>query len=76
MGKAQVNIVLGNEGLAAAKYLQEKFGTPYVYAVPYGYNGTLSFLAQVGEAAGFYGTATPANKGKEPFQTQSFHYDW
>ena len=52
MGRAQVNIVLGNEGLAAAKYLQEKFGTPYVYAVPYGYNGTLSFLAQVGEAVG------------------------
>ena len=52
MGLAQVNIVLGNEGLAAAKYLQEKFGTPYVYAVPCGYNGTLSFLAQVGEAVG------------------------
>ena len=52
MGLAQVNIVLGNEGLAAAKYLQEKFGKPYVYAVPYGYNGTLSFLAQVGEAVG------------------------
>ena len=52
MGLAQVNIVLGNEGLTAAKYLQEKFGTPYVYAVPYGYNGTLSFLAQVGEAVG------------------------
>ena len=52
MGLAQVDIVLGNEGLAAAKYLQEKFGTPYVYAVPYGYNGTLSFLAQVGEAVG------------------------
>lgn len=52
MGQAQVNIVLGNEGLAAAKYLQEKFGTPYVYAVPYGYSGTLSFLAKVGEAVG------------------------
>ena len=52
MCQAQVNIVLGNEGLAAAKYLQEKFGTPYVYVVPYGYNGTLSFLAQVGEAVG------------------------
>ena len=52
MGKAQVNIVLGNEGLAAARYLQEKFGTPYVYAVPYGYSGTLSFLKQVGEAVG------------------------
>ena len=52
MGKAQVNIVLGNEGLAAARYLQEKFGTPYVYTVPYGYSGTLSFLKQVGEAVG------------------------
>ncbi|QTV77853.1 nitrogenase component 1 [Phascolarctobacterium sp. Marseille-Q4147] len=52
MGLAQVNIVLGNEGLAAAKYLQEKFGTPYVYAVPYGYSGTLSFLKQVGDAVG------------------------
>ena len=52
MGQAQVNIVLGNEGLAAAKYLEEKFGTPYVYAVPYGYSGTLNFLEQVGEAVG------------------------
>ena len=52
MGLAQVNIVLGNEGLAAAKYLQEKFGTPYVYAVPYGYSAVLSFLEQVGEAVG------------------------
>ena len=52
MGQAQVNIVLGNEGLAAAKYLEEKFGTPYVYAVPYGYSSTMSFLAQVGEAVG------------------------
>ena len=52
MGQAQVNIVLGNEGLAAARYLQEKFGTPYVYTVPYGYSGTLSFLKQVGEAVG------------------------
>ncbi len=48
MGKAQVNIVLGNEGLAAAKILQEKFGTPYVYAVPYGYSGTVAFLEKVG----------------------------
>ena len=52
MGLAQVNIVLGNEGLAAAKCLQEKFGTPYVYAVPYGYSAVLSFLEQVGEAVG------------------------
>ena len=52
MGKAQVNIVLGNEGLAAAQYLEEKFGTPYVYAAPYGYSGTVRFLESVGEAIG------------------------
>ena len=52
MGKAQVNIVPGNEGLAAAQYLEEKFGTPYVYAAPYGYSGTVRFLESVGEAIG------------------------
>ena len=52
MGKAQVNIVLGNEGLAAAQYLEKKFGTPYVYAAPYGYSGTVRFLESVGEAIG------------------------
>ncbi len=52
MGRAQVNIVLGNEGLAAAELLQEKFGTPYVYAAPYGYSGTVSFLEAVGGAIG------------------------
>ena len=52
MGKSQVNIVLGNEGLAAAQYLEEKFGTPYVYAAPYGYSGAVRFLESVGEAIG------------------------
>lgn len=52
MGKAQVNIVLCNEGLAAAQYLEERFGTPYVYAAPYGYSGTVRFLESVGEAIG------------------------
>lgn len=52
MGKVQVNIVLGNEGLAAAQYLEKKFGTPYVYAAPYGYSGTVRFLESVGEAIG------------------------
>ena len=52
MGKAQVNIVLGNEGLAAAQYLEEKFGTPYVYAAPNGDSGTVRFLESVGEGMG------------------------
>lgn len=52
MSEAALNIVIGNEGLAAAKLLQEKYGTPYVYAVPYGYQGTVDFLQAVGAAAG------------------------
>lgn len=52
LGRAQVNIVLGNEGLAAAKLLEEKFGTPYIYAAPYGYSATAEFLEKVGAAVG------------------------
>lgn len=36
MGKAQVNLVVTVSGLAAAKYLQNRFGTPYVAAAPFG----------------------------------------
>ena len=33
-GKASVNLVISYSGLAAAKELQEMFGTPYVVGVP------------------------------------------
>lgn len=36
MGKAQLNLVVSVSGLAAAKHLQEKFGTPYIAASPFG----------------------------------------
>lgn len=36
MGKAQCNLVTSVSGLAAARYLQTKFGTPYVAAAPFG----------------------------------------
>jgi hypothetical protein len=35
-GRADVNLVVSCDGLAAAKYLKEKFGTPYVVGVPFG----------------------------------------
>lgn len=34
--EASVNLVLSQSGLAAAEYLQEAFGIPYVCGVPYG----------------------------------------
>ena len=36
MGRADVNIVISYGGLAAARVLKERFGTPYVVGVPYG----------------------------------------
>ena len=36
MGKAQLNLVTTVSGLAAAKYLQNRFGTPYAAAAPFG----------------------------------------
>ncbi|MCD8149538.1 MAG: nitrogenase component 1 [Clostridiales bacterium] len=35
-GEAQVNLVISAGGLAAAKYLRKRFGTPYVVGVPIG----------------------------------------
>lgn len=36
MGKAQLNLVTTVSGLAAARYLQKQFGTPYLAAAPFG----------------------------------------
>lgn len=52
MGSAQLNIVISCEGLAAAKMLEEKCGTPYIYCAPYGYQGTIDFITAVGKAMG------------------------
>ena len=43
---AQLNIVINEElGLETAKYLKERYGTPYVVAgIPYGLKGTLRWL--------------------------------
>ncbi len=49
LGAATVNLVLRAEALPAAEYLQKKYGTPYVYALPYGYAGTLEWLQMIGQ---------------------------
>lgn len=50
MGKAQCNLVTSVSGLAAARYLQTKFGTPYVAAAPFGLEqcGSLARLLEGG----------------------------
>ncbi len=52
IGRARVNLVLRKEALPLAKALAEKYQQPYVFFSPYGYEGTLEALEQVGEATG------------------------
>ncbi len=47
MVTAELNLVLSFEGLKAARYLEKEFGTPYLYCVPYGYQGTLDWLGEI-----------------------------
>lgn len=51
-GDVAVNLVIREEGLKAAKWLESKWGTPYVYGRPYGVQGTFQWLKCVGEAMG------------------------
>jgi nitrogenase molybdenum-iron protein alpha/beta subunit len=44
---AKINLVLRREGVLAAKYLQEKFGTPFIYARAYGFEQTTSLLHHI-----------------------------
>lgn len=46
-GMASVNLVVSYDGLAAAKVLQEKFGTPYVVGVPVGTKFTKKVIADL-----------------------------
>ena len=47
LGSAELNIVLTNEAVPCAEYLQSVTGTPYVYLPPYGYSQTTDFLKSV-----------------------------
>lgn len=52
MGAAQLNLVIRSEGLKGAEALKKKFGTPYLFGRPYGYQGTLFWLKQIEEITG------------------------
>ncbi len=51
-GTAGLNIVLREEAIGAAKWMEENCGVPYVFGTPYGYSGTLAWLESVGRAIG------------------------
>jgi nitrogenase molybdenum-iron protein alpha/beta subunit len=50
MGGACLNLVTRREGIPAAKFLEERFGAPWVYGRPYGIDGSSDWLRSVGEA--------------------------
>ena len=52
MGSAHINLVLRREGLKAAEELKSRFGTEYVYGLPYGYQGTAAWLRGIAEQTG------------------------
>lgn len=52
MGGAEINLVLRDEALPAARLLEEKCAIGYVQGMPYGYRGTLEWLERVGKALG------------------------
>lgn len=49
MGSAHFNLVLRREGVSAAEHLEKMFGTPWLYARPYGIQGTLDWVEQAEE---------------------------
>lgn len=49
MGGAHINLVLRREGIKAAELLKETFQTDYLYGSPYGYQGTLRWLKEIGD---------------------------
>ena len=49
---AEINLVIRGEALPMAKRMEEEFGIPYVYGVPYGYQGTADWLSAIAEKNG------------------------
>jgi nitrogenase molybdenum-cofactor synthesis protein NifE len=50
-GRADVNLVVSYDGLAAARYLRETFGTPYVVGVPFGTDFSETLSEELGRAS-------------------------
>lgn len=47
MGESSINLVIRREGIKAAKELEKRFHTPYLYGRPYGVQGTITWLREI-----------------------------
>lgn len=54
MASASLNLVTRDAGLGAAQILEDRFGIPYVYGLPFGVKGTVEWLKEVGERLDLY----------------------
>ncbi|KUK44463.1 MAG: nitrogenase component 1 [Methanothrix sp.] len=54
MASASLNLVTRDVGLEAAQILEDRFGIPYVYGLPFGIKGTVEWLEEVGERLDLY----------------------
>jgi len=52
MGVSRVNLVIRREGIPAGDHLYERFGTPPVFGRPYGVDGTIAWLKEIGRVLG------------------------
>jgi nitrogenase molybdenum-iron protein alpha/beta subunit len=50
--RAKVNIVVNDIAIPLAKKMQRRFGTPWVFGMPYGYQATLDWLREIGTVLG------------------------
>ncbi|MEC1770007.1 nitrogenase component 1 [Schinkia azotoformans] len=70
IANADINIVSRAVGLKTARYLEDHFGIPYIYGLPYGEKGTKEWMKQVAEAVK---KEVPAN-GFVNDRSFSFHH--
>ena len=49
LGEAGLNLVLYDTGIEVARFLEQSFGIPWVYGMPFGIKGTIQWLETVAE---------------------------
>ncbi len=72
MSQAGLNLVLGDTGREAAKIIKQRFGTPWLYGMPFGIRGTVKWLKDIAQMTGVkLDKAAIANEIKDYGQTMS-----
>lgn len=70
MGGAHINLVIRREGEPAAKYLNKRFGTPYLLGRPYGIDGTTQWLKEIAQISGLTADAAFLKTEREICRSQ------